>query len=138
MPLPDDQGDRDLDDEYGQGGRGGISAFNALIPSGPGLASLTSYQGGTSFLVNALPQVGPDGRVDFGYLGATGEALYSEAAGGSGDLLVPSGRTSSGRTSLVALPDGGLTTQPNRDQTLETLASLASQLLTLAKQLRTG
>ncbi len=89
MPLPNQDGDPGLEGEYGSGASGNGFSVGALFPSGPGLNSLTSYQGGTSFLIPGLPSVDDHGDLNFGFLGESAGQLY--AAVGVSDATVPFG-----------------------------------------------
>ena len=133
IPLPDD-GEHSFDDEFG--GSRGVFGIPSLLPNGPGLGALVSWQGGNSFLTHALPQVGDDGRVDFGYLGAAGAAAYGVDS--SWRAARPGGGAGIADPGPVTVPGSLLDTktQPVDTAIAAVLDDVARQLLAVARSHR--
>jgi hypothetical protein len=145
MPLPDEVGDRSLEGDYRSGRSGSGFSVGALFPSGPGLESLTSYQGGTAFLIPSLPSVDDYGGLDFGFLSESAGQLFDAA--GVSDATVPVGAGDFGlsRRGTVAAPTGrraatatgtGTQIRTGTVSSGRSTVDLAMQLESVATQLR--
>jgi hypothetical protein len=136
--------DSGWDGDSGQDSSDGISEISALIPSGPGLGSLTNYEGGASFLINGLPRYEEDGAGSYGFLGVAGARVIEAAFGGQVQAGVDTAGVQNGRSSIGSLSGPATTGLSFVDTTgiktatssAEILQSAAQQLLALADQAR--
>jgi hypothetical protein len=164
MPQPEDDADDDgfsYDAQFG-GRSGGYASLSVLIPDGDGIGALTAWQGGNSFVIHGLPQIGDDGQVNYGFLGAAGAAILGAAGAADSSPQGVSGlgtiglgtfgngtaaalgtarhdgaAFSAGSTTVLPAQLSEVTTESVGDMTVASLQSMGHQLLAIAAQAQT-